>query len=226
MRLDGGDLVRRPRDQDHPVGLQALPLAGAKQAQRLPVRVDPHPPEPVAGDAALPVAELDQPALAGEHLDRQLARVLAGHRPLDPLDDGRDRRAVVGELLGAVVHGDAGALADVLVVGALVGVLEPPPAADVVDQHHLEVGAPALDVGDQPLQLVAALQPQPALALVGIGANDQQAVPLGVLADLFRLVLGRVLLMVGRHPHVLGGADRRLVVRVLCRFAGMRRHAA
>ena len=136
--------------------------------------VDAHPPEPIAGDAALPVAELDQPALAGEHLDRQLARVLAGHRPLDPLDDGRDRRAVVGELLGAVVHGDAGALADVLVVGALVGVLEAAPAADVVDQHHLEVGAAALDVGDQPLQLVAALQPQPALALVGIAANDHR----------------------------------------------------
>ena len=106
-----------------------------------------------------PVAELDQPALAGEHLGRQLTRVLAGHRPLDTLDDGRDRRAVVGELPGAVVHGDAGALADVLVVGALVGVLEAAPAADVIDQHHLEVGAAALDVGDRPLQLVEALQP-------------------------------------------------------------------
>jgi hypothetical protein len=54
-------------------------------------------------------------------------------------------------------------LQTVLVVGALVGVLEAAPAADVVDQHHLEVGAAALDVGDQPLQLVAASSRNPLL---------------------------------------------------------------
>ena len=78
--------------------------------------------------------------MALEDLGRQLAAVLAGHRALDALDDGRDRAAVVLELLRAVVDGDAGALADVLVVGAFVGVLEPAPAADVVDQDRLEVG--------------------------------------------------------------------------------------
>jgi hypothetical protein len=46
--VDGGDLVRRPRHQDHPVGLQALPRAGAKQPRRLPVRIDAHPSEPIA----------------------------------------------------------------------------------------------------------------------------------------------------------------------------------
>ena len=77
---------------------------------------------------------------------RQLAAVLAGHGALDALDDGGAQAAVVLELLGAVVHLDARVAADVLVVGALVGVLEPAPAADVVDQDDLEVGAAALDV--------------------------------------------------------------------------------
>ena len=101
------------------------------------VLVDQHPPQAVAGRPALAVAELDQPALPLEDLGGQLPAVLAGHRALDALDDGRDRAAVVLELLGAVVDADAGALADVLVVGALVGVLEPAPAADVVDEDGL-----------------------------------------------------------------------------------------
>ena len=98
-------------------------------------------PEAVAGGSALAVPVLDQAALAGEDLGRQLAAVLAGHRPLDALDDRRDRAAVVLELLGAVVDLDAGAAAEVLVVGALVGVLEPAPAADVVDEDRAEIGA-------------------------------------------------------------------------------------
>src|SRR5258705_426290 len=35
---------------------------------------------------------------AGEHLRRELAAVLTGHGPLDALDDGRDRAAIVLEL--------------------------------------------------------------------------------------------------------------------------------
>ena len=95
---------------------------------------------PIAGGAALAKAQLDQPALPCEDLGGQLAAVLAGHRALDALDDGGDRAAVVLELLGAVVDVDAGPLADVLVVGALVGVLEAAPAADVVDEDGVEVG--------------------------------------------------------------------------------------
>ena len=87
-------------------------------------------------------AELDQPALTREHLGGQLAAVFAGHRALDALDDGRDRAAVILELLGAVLNADAGALADVFVVGALIGVLKPAPAADVVDQDGREIGVP------------------------------------------------------------------------------------
>src|SRR5690606_16597699 len=109
--------------------------------------------------------------------------------------------------LGAILDIDPGALADLLVIPALVGILEPAPAADVVNEDDGKVGRAALHVVDQPLKGVPAVEPQPAAALVGVGANDLHAAPFGVLADGVGLVLGRVLLVLRRHPDVLGGAD-------------------
>jgi NADPH:quinone reductase-like Zn-dependent oxidoreductase len=123
----------------------------------------------------------------------------------DALYDRRKRAAVIRELLGAVLDTDAGALADVLVVGALVRVLESAPAADVVDQDGGEVGIAALDVIDQRLERIATVQAEPALALIGVGANDREAASIGIPADGIGLVLGRVLLMLGRHSHILRG---------------------
>jgi hypothetical protein len=53
---------------------------------------------------------------------------------------------IVLELLGAVVDLDARPSADVLVVGTLVGILKPAPAADVVDEDRfkLRVAAPGV----------------------------------------------------------------------------------
>ena len=73
---------------------------------------------------------------------------------------------------------DAGPLAEVLVVGALVGVLEPAPAADVVDEDRREVGAAGLHVVDQPSQRLAAVDVEAALALVGVGPDDLEAAAL------------------------------------------------
>ena len=120
--------------RDDAVRLEALLLAARELRLRRAVLVDQLRRKPVARRSALAEAELDQPALALEDLRGQLAAVLAGHRALHALDDRRDRAAVVLELLGAVDDADAGALADVLVVGALVGVLEAAPPADVVDE--------------------------------------------------------------------------------------------
>ena len=118
--------------------------------------------------------------------------------------------AVVLELLGAVVDGDAGALADVLVIGALVGILEAAPAADVVDEDGREVGPAGLNVIDQALERSRPVERQTALARVGVGADDLDAAPRRILADDVGLVLGRVLLVLGRHPDVLGRAHERL----------------
>src|SRR5262249_51996009 len=123
------DLGVGPGDEDHAVGLHALLLSEAQLALRLALLVDEHATEPETRGPTLAVAELDEAALPLEDLRGELAAVLARHRALDGLHDVRGDAAVVLELLGAVVDRDARALADVLVVGALVRVLEAPPAA-------------------------------------------------------------------------------------------------
>ena len=137
----------------------------------------------------------------------QLAAVLRRHHPLDALDDRRRRAAVVLELLGAVVDFDPRTLADVLVVGALVGVLEPAPAAYVVDQDGRIVGMPRLHVLDHRPQRVSSLDLQPALAVVGISADDFVAAFGRPLADHVGLVLRGILLVLGGHADVLGRTD-------------------
>ena len=86
---------------------------------------------------------------------------------------------------------------------AFVGVLEPAPAADVVDQDCLEVGDTGLDVVDQLPERVTPLDPETALARVRVGAHDLEVARFGVALDRHLLVLGRVLLMLGGHADVL-----------------------
>ena len=164
-------------------------------------------PQAVTGWPALPKAQFDQAALSREHLGRQLPTIFARHRALDALDDGGHRRAIVLELLCAVRDLDSSAAADVFVVGALVGVLKPAPAAYVIDEDDLEVGRPRFDILDQLLQRQPAINAQTTLALIGIGPDDFDAAPGGVFPNLVGLILGRVLLMLGRHAHIFGGAE-------------------
>ena len=114
--------------------------------------IDQYASQSVSCRPTLAVAQFDQSALPGEDLGGEFPAVLAGHRSLDALHDGGDGRAVVFELLGAVGDLDAGAPADVFVVGAFVGILESAPAADVVGEDYLKIGAATLDVFDQLLQ--------------------------------------------------------------------------
>tara|TARA_R100000306_G_C4296472_1_gene102856 strand:+ start:320 stop:517 length:198 start_codon:yes stop_codon:yes gene_type:complete len=59
------------------------------------------------------LAQFNHAALAGKALDRKLPTVFAGHGAFDALDDGRNRGAVILELLSIIGDVDAGALADV-----------------------------------------------------------------------------------------------------------------
>lgn len=56
----------------------------------------------------------------------------------------------------------------------LIRVLEAAPPADVVNQNAAEVGLPGLDVPDQCLDPVTAIEAKTAFALVGIGPYDLQ----------------------------------------------------
>lgn len=59
----------------------------------------------------------------------------------------------------------ARSLEDVLVLGALVDVLEPSPAADVIDEKRGEVGSLGLDIGHELVETLSAGDVQPAAAI-------------------------------------------------------------
>jgi hypothetical protein len=145
--------------------------------------------------AALAEAQFDQSALTGEYFRRQLAAVFPRHRAFDRLDDGRGDAAVIFELLGAISDLDTGTPANVFVVGALVRVLEPAPAAHVVDQNRFEPRGTAFDINQQLLQRIASVDAQAALAVVGVGPDDVEAVADGVLQYGVGLVLCRIALV-------------------------------
>src|SRR5581483_7627255 len=168
-----------------------------------------HQDDPVSLDA-LVLAEFqpDKAALPDEHLRGQLTTVFARHRPLDTFYDGRDRGAVVVELLGAINDADSGLGTEVFVMRALVGVLEPSPAADVIDEYGLIFSTAALDVLDQAAQGIASAYVETALPLVGVGAHDRHAMCLGIASDDGGLVFGGIALVIGGHADVLRHRDR------------------
>jgi hypothetical protein len=167
------------------------------------ILVDKASSQSEAGRATLTKSEFDQPALTRENFRRKLAAIFPRHGTLDALDDGRERTSVIVKLLGTVLNRDAGPLADVLVVSALVRILEASPAADIVDKNSGEVDFTGFDIGDQSLQRVAPFQAQPALAFVGIGPDDLDVTAGGEQTDDVRLILRRVSLMLCRHAYVL-----------------------
>lgn len=63
------------------------------------------------------------------------------------------------------------------------------------------------DLGHQVLQRFAAVQPQPGPTGVLEHAQDLQTPRGGVISNDVELVLGRVLLVIGRHPHIGDGRE-------------------
>src|SRR5580704_14399751 len=170
--------------------MRQQPFRGAGLIYQLPA-------EAVARRTALAETEPDKALLSGEHLGRELAAVLAGHRALNAFDDGGERVSIVLELLDAIMDFNAGATADVFVVGALVRILKPAPAADVINEDDREIRAPRQDVIDQLLERVAPLDTEAALALVRISADDRHAPRGRVGVNRVGLISRRILLVVG-----------------------------
>ena len=99
---------------------------------------------------------------------------------------------------------------DVLVISTLVCILKPPPTAHVINKDAREIAASLLNVGNHLAERIAALNVQAALALVGVDFDDVHRAPLGILLDHIHLVVGGVLLVLGRHSHV-GGCSKILL---------------
>ena len=105
-------------------------------------------------------------------------------------------------------------LSNVLTQGAFIGILEPAPAADVVDQDGLEIRLAGANLGHQVLQRLASVEAQSRPAGILEDAQDLQTPGSGVAAKDVELVFGGILLMIGRHPDIGDGRQfrfRRLV---------------
>lgn len=105
---------------------------------------------------------------------------------------------------------DARTPTNTFAVCTFVRVLKPPPTADIIDQYQVEISSAGLHIAEQFLKARAPKDRQAALALIDIGLDDLNATLAGVVADLVRLVVGRILLMLCRHPHILRHPEFRL----------------
>lgn len=92
---------------------------------------------------------------------------------------------------------------DVLVLGAFVRVLKAPPAADVVDQDRYKVGNAAFHIVKKAGESRTARDVESALAVIRVGADDAHSSGLGILLYGVGLVLGRILLVLSGHSHIL-----------------------
>ena len=127
-------------------------LAPIKYAFVLTVFIDKHPAETEAGCPTLTIAEADEATLPRENLNRQLTTVFTCHHLFDGRHNRRTHRAVVLDLLGAVMNGDACALAQPHIMRCFIGVLEAPPATYIVNENGLEIDVATLDVGQKLLK--------------------------------------------------------------------------
>lgn len=206
----GFDLFVRSRNEDDTVSLEALSFAGPEFAIRSAMLVDQKSPKSESGHAALAVAALDQPALSREDLDRQLPAVFSGHHAFHGLEEYRADAAVVVELFSAKMHREACPPTEMFVIGTLVGILEPTPAAYVVDEDGVKVGAARRHVGHQLLDRLSSVDGQAAPPGVLVCGHDLEAPLFGEGDDECHLVIDGKGLWLGRHAHVGGSAYRSL----------------
>jgi len=73
----------------------------------------------------------------------------------------------------------------------------------MIDDHDYEVGQrfkvciACFDIGQQLLQTKTSANIQAALSFIGISANNFVAALFGIPSDCFRLIVGRIFLMLG-----------------------------
>jgi len=145
--------------------------------------------------------------MASECLCRKLATKFPGHDTLNVLHDGRKWAFIVRELLTAIVNADAGTLAYVLVIPALVDILKPSPTTYVIDQNGRKIRAPRLNVVEQLLERSAPADTEATFSLVGVSANNLYAFACSVGMIGGGLESRRVFLMSSRFAKILSRAD-------------------
>src|ERR1039458_4298844 len=122
-------------------------------------------------------------------LGGKLAAVLTGHGPLHALNDCRNGAAIILKLLGAIVHINLRASANVLVIGALVGILESSPTADIVDKNCTEIRLAILHIANQLFQRISTVNSKAAFAGIRVCPRDDHSSAFGILLDDFPLII-------------------------------------
>ena len=83
------DFLRGAGDEHDAVSVDALVFTAFQNAFRVSLRIDEEPTQPVARGASLAKAQFDQPALAGEDLNRKFTAEFASHGALEALKESR-----------------------------------------------------------------------------------------------------------------------------------------
>src|ERR1035441_9667863 len=81
------------------------------------------------------------------------------------------------------------ASANVLVIGALVGILESSPTADIVDKNCTEIRLAILHIANQLFQRISTVNSKAAFAGIRVCPRDDHSSAFGILLDDFPLII-------------------------------------
>ena len=143
----------------------------------------------------MPESKLNESALPRKDFDRELPAIFSRHGSFERLHQRRRHASIICELLAAIVNADTCSLQNIFVICAFVGVLEPSPAAHVVNQEVREACAPLLNILQKLTKPIPAREVEPASPVVIVCSDDVHIVSDGIFRDGVRLVLWRILLM-------------------------------
>src|SRR5215472_13319225 len=169
--------------QSHTVRLDSLLGSIRQDRSSRAVRIDGHPPQAEAADAAEAIPELCNSTLPLGNLGRQFTAVLCRHDPFQRFHDRIDRRIRIPKRLAAIDDTHSRSPERVLVIGALVHILEPPPPAYIEDEENAEIRGARDDSLKQRLKSRAMFQIETALARVNECADDFKGIRGSVFAD-------------------------------------------
>lgn len=88
------------------------------------------------------------------------------------------------------MHAYPGTFANILIVGAFVGILKSTPSADIVDEDCVEVRLPAFNVRNKALESITAINAKSAFTLISVGFYDVDCFGGCILADRVGLNFG------------------------------------
>jgi hypothetical protein len=129
------NLMCGTRDEKHTFRLEAPSITSLENLLRLAILVHQLAPKTVTCDAANVIAKLCNPPISRPNLFGEFPAVFPSHAPFGCFEDCGCEAAIVLKGFGTIVHRNIRQVQLVLVGCALIRVLEPPPAARVINKN-------------------------------------------------------------------------------------------